>query len=86
MYKIGLSKKVLKFLEKHKGEKIINSFNNSLKILQINPYKNNLDFKKLKGVGENFRLRIGKYRFIYEINNDTLIIYFIDGDTRGDIY
>lgn len=86
MYKIWLSKKVLKFLEKHKWEKIINSFNNSLKILQINPYKNNLDFKKLKWVWENFRLRIWKYRFIYEINNDTLIIYFIDWDTRWDIY
>jgi mRNA interferase RelE/StbE len=86
MYKIRLQKKVLKFLDKHKWEKIIEFFTISLKILQNNPYNNKLDIKSLIWTKNKFRLRIWKYRFIYEIIEDQLIITFTDWDNRGDIY
>jgi mRNA interferase RelE/StbE len=86
MYKIKLEKKVLKFLEKHKWEKIISIFTSYLKILQNNPYNNRLDIKKLSWSKSNFRLRIWKYRFIYEIFENELIILFSDSDSRWDIY
>ncbi|MDD2870841.1 MAG: type II toxin-antitoxin system RelE/ParE family toxin [Candidatus Gracilibacteria bacterium] len=86
MYNIKLEKKILKFLDKHKGENIINIFIKALSILKINPYKNNLDVKLLKGKNNYYRLRIGKYRFIYEIIENKLVIIFTNGDTRGDIY
>jgi len=33
-----------------------------------------------------FRLRVGKYRFIYEVFEDELLIYIEKGGSRGDIY
>lgn len=44
------------------------------------------DIKKLKGEKHPplYRLRIGKYRVIYHIENENIIIANID--TRGDIY
>lgn len=44
------------------------------------------DLKKLKGNNTPplFRLRVGKYRILLEMNDDTIRI--IDIDTRGDVY
>ncbi len=86
MYNIKLQKKVLKFLEKHKWEKIIEIFTTYLKILQNNPYNNRLDIQLLKWNKKQYRLRIWKYRFIYEIIDNELVIIFIDSDSRWDIY
>jgi len=86
MYKIKLEKKVLKFLSKHKWEKIIQNFTISLKILQYDPYNNRLDIKSIVWNKNNYRLRIWKYRFLYEIFKDKLIITFTDWDNRWDIY
>lgn len=86
MYNIKLEKKILKFLDKHKWENIINIFIKALSILKINPYKNNLDVKLLKWKNNYYRLRIWKYRFIYEIIENKLVIIFTNWDTRWDIY
>jgi len=40
----------------------------------------------MKWYTESYRLRIWKYRFIYEIIEDKLIITFTDWDNRWDIY
>lgn len=37
----------------------------------------------LKGL---YRLRVGDYRVLYEINNDTVCIIVLDIDNRKDIY
>jgi len=86
MYKIKLEKKVLKFLSKHKWEKIIETFIFSLKILKYDPYNNRLDIKSIIWSKNNYRLRIWKYRFLYEIYKDKLIITFTAWDSRWDIY
>ncbi len=47
------------------------------------------DIKLLQGFTDGRkRLRIGKYRIIYNIlsNNTVEILYIIDADSRGDIY
>ena len=44
-----------------------------------------LNIKKLKG-SEEYRLRIGKYRFIYQIKENVLVIIMEKADSRGDIY
>ena len=86
MFKIKLKKSVTKFLEKRppKELKIILMKFESLK---ENPYptNNKLDVKKLTNSSE-YRLRIGKYRFIYQIKDDLLIIVMEKADSRGDIY
>ncbi len=86
MYNVVFNKKIYKFFEKHKWEKIIFDLEKAVNILKINPYKNNLDIKKLRWWIIIYRLRISKYRFIYEIYKDKLIITFTDWDNRWDIY
>lgn len=86
MYKINLEKNVMKFLEKYKWEKIIHLFTEKLKIISNNPYENNLDIKAFKWTENTYRLRIWKYRFVYEIIENEITIIFFDADSRGWIY
>ena len=46
------------------------------------------DIKQLQGINPiNYRLRIGKYRVIYEyIGNNQNVLYIKDVGSRGDIY
>lgn len=52
----------------------------------IDRLPSNGDIKKMKGkkVNNIFRLRVGKYRIIYQAEKEQIKI--IDIDTRGDIY
>ena len=84
-YKIIFSKKVFKFLEKC-DKNILRKFNQAVDILQQNPLNNSLDIKKLVWSTNHYRLRIWKYRFIYELRNNKLLIYFYKADSRGNIY
>ena len=86
MYTIRLHKRVIKFIE-NRTQKEKERIRKKLLILQHNPYPNNLeaDVKKLKNRA-GFRLRVGDYRFIYEVKEDELIIYMEKADNRGDIY
>jgi len=45
-----------------------------------------LDIKKLSGYKQRYRLRIGKYRILFDKYDDKLIIIVIDIGSRGDIY
>lgn len=47
MYQVILEKSVQKFLEKHRGEDLIQKFEKALTILALDPYENNLDIKVL---------------------------------------
>jgi len=86
MYKIILEKPVEKFLEKHKGEIIINQFEKSLVFLSDDPYENNLDIKIVTWLPNSYRLRIWKYRFLYEIIEDTISISFFKAGSRWEVY
>jgi len=44
------------------------------------------DVKKLKGMNEVYRLRVGDFRVIFEKNDNKLIIVVIDIGNRGQIY
>lgn len=86
MYNIRIEKWVQNFLRKHKWEKIITHFYDALKILQQSPVFNILDISPLKWYKNKYRLRIWKYRFLYEIDNYEITIVFFDAGSRGDIY
>lgn len=86
MYKVILEKPVEKFLQKHKWEKIIFKFYESVKILSKNPNSLLLDTKNMIGLENIFRLRIWKYRFLYRVEKEEICIYFIDAGARGNIY
>lgn len=84
MYKVKTSKQFDKFLAKHQDiqAKVFESF----EAIAQNPYKTNLDIKKLQGRANHYRLRIGKYRFLYEVLEREILIYAYKADSRGDIY
>ncbi|EDP6926939.1 type II toxin-antitoxin system RelE family toxin [Campylobacter upsaliensis] len=89
MYKVKTSKQFDKFLAKHQDiqAKVFESF----EAIAQNPYKTNLDIKKLQGKKfqcrtNHYRLRIGKYRFLYEVLENEILIYAYKADSRGDIY
>jgi mRNA interferase RelE/StbE len=83
-FEIILEKPVLKFLKVH--AEIAERFFEKLEIIKHNPKDSRLDIKKLQWFDDSFRLRIGKYRFLFRIDGSTIIIYFYDADSRWDIY
>ena len=72
------AEKQLSKLPKSEAKKIL------IKLKESQYDFSNLDIKKLKGIENSWRLRIGNYRVIFKIENDFLIVTEI-GD-RKDIY
>jgi len=88
MYEIIISKQVSKALDKLNDD-FVKLFWEKAQIISKNPFdtKSNLDITSLKGRPKGFyRLRIGSFRFLYEIRKREIIIYFFKVDTRGDVY
>lgn len=80
MYQIVLYKKAKKFIDglpKHDKKRIVDA---------VEQLPNIGDTKKLKGHSNLMRLRVGKYRIVYSVDNGKLIIYVIDAGNRGQIY
>ena len=86
MYKIILEKPIIKFLEKHKWEVLVEQFEKSLVFLSNDPYENDLDIRLITGLPNTYWLRIWKYRFLYEIIDATISIVFFKAGSRWEIY
>jgi mRNA interferase RelE/StbE len=56
-----------------------------LEQLASDPYAPNLNALKLQN-RSGYRLRVGDWRVIYEINNDVLVIFVLKIAQRGEIY
>jgi mRNA interferase RelE/StbE len=85
MYQLKLSKEVDKFLDKHRD--IWKRLDEKMPQIQENPHHPVwVDIKPYIWYPNNYRLRIGKYRFLYEVIDDEILVYFYDADSRGDIY
>ena len=86
-YKILYKKPAEKYILKNKliGLKFMKAFSEiSTNIDRVKLY----DIKKFhhNQFNDIFRLRIGKYRSIFRIVDDEIIIIVFDIDSRGDIY
>ena len=84
MFKLKFSKQVKKFIEKQ-DKKTKQRFKEAFENLRSDPYGNHLDTKKMTN-SDFYRLRIGKYRFLYLLDEDEVVIVVEKGDSRGDIY
>ncbi len=58
----------------------------SLKILSISPFNNILNFKKIRGHTNHYRIRVGDYRIVYTPQESVLVIRIIRLGHRKDIY
>jgi mRNA interferase RelE/StbE len=82
-YQIKISSKArnsLKKLSENLREKLI---------LEINSLSNEprpKGYKKLKGYENYYRIRMGNYRIIYEINDNELLILVLNLGKRDNIY
>lgn len=85
MYRLEISKDVDKFLEKA-VPKLRNRVLEAFEELSHDPFSNAVDAKAMVNKKGHFRLRIGKYRFLYTIIEDEILVYVYKADSRGDIY
>ena len=58
----------------------------ALKLLSVNPFSELLKIKKLKGPAELYRIRIGDYRLVYEVQNNELIVQVVKIGHRREVY
>ena len=84
MFDLKFSKQVKKFIEKQ-DKKTKKRFKDIFQKLAENPHREDIDIKKMTN-SKFFRLRISKYRFLYFIEEDKLLIVVEEGDSRGDVY
>lgn len=85
MYEIHFSKDVYKFIKSKDikfKENVLNIFNK----LAEGSQGNMLDTKPLRGLKKHYRLRVGRYRFLYEVNDDSSYILVYKADVRGSVY
>ncbi len=85
MYRVELSKHAEKFL-RSQPMRIKTSVAKKLLVLAENPDASHLDTKKMQGVDDIFRLRVGKIRVLYRRYDSQLLILVIEIGYRGDIY
>lgn len=79
IYKIKIRPKALKFIEKQDRFQRIRIY----KAIYNLP---NGDVKKMAGCKDEYRLRVGNYRIIYEQNQNEFIILITKAENRGQIY
>lgn len=58
----------------------------ALAALGDDPYRDDSDTKKLTRHEGLYRLRIGSFRVVYEIQNDVLVILVVHAGNRRDVY
>ena len=81
--KVLLSKQATKFINKHE-KAIQRRIFTALKGLEEIPPIG--DIKKLKGIDETYRLRIGTYRVIYNVDFQSEVVKVSIIENRGVIY
>lgn len=86
IFELHVSKEVKKFLNK-RDKKFIERVNKVFTGLRENPYNHpELDIKKLVNMENDYRVRVGKYRFLYTVIESKILIFVYRGDSRGSIY
>ncbi len=78
-YNIKITKKAEKFIK-------IQDINTQKRIFKAILELPKGDIKKLKGIDDVYRLRVGNFRILFEKNDDKLVIIIIDVGNRGQIY
>jgi mRNA interferase RelE/StbE len=76
-YRVFLEKKAFKQLEKLSKD-TRNRMIEALHTLRDEGFSKRLDIKKLRGYRKQYRLRVGKYRILFELRAEkTIVVYAI---------
>ncbi|MBX9831108.1 type II toxin-antitoxin system RelE/ParE family toxin [Candidatus Babeliales bacterium] len=84
-YKIEFSKKAIRSLVKL-PQRIKASILEKLDDLSIDPYAKNNNVKKLQGMEDSYRLRVGDYRVVYRILDEKVVIEVVTIGHRQEVY
>lgn len=84
MYKIVIKKEAAKSLNRL-PRNVAKTIREKLDAIAAHPYAEHPNAKKLQG-REGYRLRVGDWRVIYEIQNDQLVILVLKVAPRGEVY
>ncbi|GAB4030698.1 type II toxin-antitoxin system RelE family toxin [Spirosoma gilvum] len=82
-YSVTIKKSALKAIESL-PKKIANNVSSSIRGLADNPRPAHC--KKLKGVDDTYRIRIGDYRVLYTIDDSIVTVEVVKVGNRKDIY
>ena len=83
-YEAKIHKRVTKFV-KRQDKKTKQRLKNAILEIVENPYGAS-NIEMLSGYESTFKKRIGDFRIIYEIYDETAYIFVIDLGNRGEIY
>jgi mRNA interferase RelE/StbE len=84
VYKIIFKKEASKSFDKL-PRNVAKTIRSKLEAIAANPYAEHPNAKKLQG-REGYRLRVGDWRVIYEIQNEQLVILVLRVAPRGEVY
>jgi len=84
VYKIIIKKEAAKSLSRL-PRNVAKTIREKLEAIAVDPYAEHPNAKKLQG-REGYRLRVGDWRVIYEIQNDQLVILVLKVAPRGEVY
>lgn len=84
MYRVSYKKKAIRTLARMPA-RMRARFEMAFAALAQDPAASGLDVKRLQG-RDGYRLRIGDWRALYELDEGHLVILVIDVGSRGDVY
>ena len=84
MYKIVFTRHAARSLQKAPTD-VASLIREKLAQIAIDPFASHLNATKLQG-RPGYRLRVGDWRVIYEIENDELVIVVLKVAPRGEVY
>lgn len=85
-YTIKVSKAFKKFYVQ-RTPKEQNTIDEKLQLLKQSPTNHpQLDIVPYEGEADTYRLRYRKFRIIYRVKDDLLIIFLLKAGNRGDVY
>lgn len=83
VYLVQLDPEVLKSLRKLSRD-TVGRLQRAIDDLSLNPRPHG--YKTLKGRHNHYRVRVGKWRIVYTIHDDKLMVLVVDVDLRSDVY
>lgn len=84
IYKLAFTKQAVKTLQKMPAN-IAKAIYQKMEKISQNPYDSHLNVAKLQNRG-GYRLRIGDWRIIYEVQQEKVIVLVLKIGLRKDVY
>lgn len=86
MYRVVLTTAAEKFLHKKADRRLQEKLSGRIDNLAADPFAPNPNATKMKDLEQGYRLRVGDYRIIYEVDSKTQTLVIWKIDHRSSVY